>query len=64
MPPRWQQIRGHWLSARVFFAWWYGAVIAIPGAVDAGLSGLLGQEMDRGIFMMILVQPSPSWAGS
>ncbi|MDQ0664284.1 hypothetical protein QFZ35_002782 [Arthrobacter ulcerisalmonis] len=38
----------------VFFAWWYGAVIALPGAVDAGLSGLLGQEPDRGIFMMIL----------
>jgi hypothetical protein len=38
----------------VFFAWWYGMVIAIPGAVDAALSGLLGQETDRGIFMMIL----------
>jgi hypothetical protein len=38
----------------VFFAWWYGAVIAIPGAVDAGLSGLLVQETDRGIFMMFL----------
>ncbi|WP_406638237.1 hypothetical protein [Pseudarthrobacter quantipunctorum] len=38
----------------VFFAWWYGAVITIPGAVDAGLSGLLGQDPERGIFTMAL----------
>ncbi|WP_146069263.1 hypothetical protein [Arthrobacter sp. ZGTC412] len=37
----------------VFVAWWYGATLAIPGAVDAGLSGLLGQDPERGIFMMI-----------
>jgi hypothetical protein len=36
----------------VFFAWWYGAVIAIPGAVDVGFSGLLGQDPERGIFTM------------
>lgn len=38
----------------VFWAWWYGATLAIPGAVDAGLSGFLGQESDRGIFLTIL----------
>ena len=38
----------------VFFAWWYGAVIAIPGAVDAGLSGFLGQEPERGVITMAL----------
>lgn len=38
----------------VFFAWWYGMVIAIPGAVGAGPCGLLGREADRGIFMVIL----------
>lgn len=38
----------------VFFAWWYGAVIAIPGAVDAALAGLLGQDTERGIFAMAL----------
>ncbi|TLM73128.1 hypothetical protein [Pseudarthrobacter sp. NamB4] len=38
----------------VFFAWWFGAVIAIPGAVDAALSGLLGQDIERGIFAMAL----------
>jgi hypothetical protein len=38
----------------VFFAWWYGAVIAIPGAVDAALSGLLGQDPERGVITMAL----------
>ena len=38
----------------VFFAWWYGAVIAIPGTVDAALSGLLGQDPERGIVTMAL----------
>lgn len=38
----------------VFFAWWYGAVIAIPGATDAVLSGLLGQDPERGIVTMAL----------
>ncbi|WP_458781874.1 hypothetical protein [Arthrobacter sp. D3-16] len=35
----------------VFFAWWYGAVIAIPGTVDAALSG---QDPERGIVTMAL----------
>lgn len=38
----------------VFFAWWFGAAIAIPGAVDASLSGLLGQDTERGILAMAL----------
>lgn len=47
----------------VFFAWWYGAVIAIPGAVDAALSGLLGEDTDRGIMVMALgaVLSSVGW---
>lgn len=40
--------------AWVFFAWWYGTVIAVPGAVDAALSGLLGQDTERGIIAMAL----------
>lgn len=38
----------------VFWAWWYGMTLAITGWVDAGLSGLLGQNMDRGIFIVVL----------
>lgn len=42
--------RRSWL----FWAWWYGAVLAITGCVDAVLSGLVGQGTERGITMVVL----------
>ena len=38
----------------VFWAWWYGAVHFITGAADGTLSAILGQDPERGIFMMVL----------
>lgn len=38
----------------VFWAWWYPAVLAIAGAVHAGLATVLGQSTEIGITMAIL----------
>jgi hypothetical protein len=38
----------------VFWAWWYGAVLAISGAVQAGLAGILGQSAEHGVSLMVL----------
>ena len=38
----------------VFWAWWYGAVPAISGAVQAGLAGILGQSAELGIALMVM----------
>jgi hypothetical protein len=38
----------------VFFAWWYGAIIAIAGAVYAALSALVGQDSETGTVMFLL----------
>ena len=38
----------------VFSAWWYPAVLALAGALYAGLASMLGQSAETGIFMAIL----------
>lgn len=38
----------------IFWAWWYGVVMAITGSADAGFSALFGQDAERGIFMVVL----------
>jgi hypothetical protein len=38
----------------VFSAWWYPAVLAMAGAVHAGLATVLGQSAEIGIVMLIL----------
>jgi hypothetical protein len=38
----------------IFFAWWYGAVIAIVGAVYAALCAILAQDPETGTGMFIL----------
>lgn len=38
----------------MFSAWWYPAVLAVSGAVHAGLALFLGQSPELGIFMAIL----------
>lgn len=38
----------------VFSAWWYPAVLALAGAVHAGLASMLGQSAETGNFMVIL----------
>lgn len=38
----------------VFWAWWYGMVLAITGLADAALSLLVGQDPSRGIWMILL----------
>jgi hypothetical protein len=38
----------------VFWAWWYPAVLAMAGAVHAGLATVLGQSAEIGIVMAIL----------
>jgi hypothetical protein len=38
----------------VFSAWWYPAVLAMAGAVHAGLAASLGQSAEIGIVMAIL----------
>jgi hypothetical protein len=38
----------------IFFAWGYGAIIAIAGAVYAALSALVGQDPETGTIMFLL----------
>ena len=38
----------------VFFAWWYPAVLAVSGAVQAGLALAAGQSTETGIVLAIL----------
>ena len=38
----------------VFWAWWYGAVLAATGAVDAVLLAIFGQDPERGVTMVII----------
>lgn len=38
----------------VFWAWWYGAVFFITGAVDGTLSAIVGQDPERGLFMIVM----------
>ena len=38
----------------IFSAWWYPAVLAVSGAVHAGLTLFLGQSSETGIVMAIL----------
>lgn len=38
----------------IFSAWWYPAVLAVSGAVHAGLALFLGQSSETGIVMAIL----------
>jgi hypothetical protein len=38
----------------VFSAWWYPAVLAMAGAVHAGLAAIVGRSMEIGIVMAIL----------
>lgn len=38
----------------VFWAWWYGAVLAITGTADVTLSVFFGQTPDRGVLVLIL----------
>lgn len=49
--------------ACVFSAWWFGAIIAIPGVVDTALSWLLGQDTERGLTFVALgaVLSSMGW---
>lgn len=52
-----EQARAYGYAQRrswIFFAWWYGAVLAFSGMVDAALSALVGQDAERGIAMAIL----------
>ena len=48
----------------VFSAWWYPAVLAVSGAVYAGLAAVLGQSAELGIVMAILgvVFAALAWA--
>ncbi|WP_045730423.1 hypothetical protein [Pseudarthrobacter chlorophenolicus] len=41
----------------IFWAWFYGAALAITGAVDAMLSGLVGQDTSRGRETIFLGAP-------
>ncbi|MGX5717171.1 hypothetical protein [Arthrobacter sp. MAHUQ-56] len=41
----------------IFWAWWYGVALAITGAADAILSGLVGQDTSRGVGMVLLGAP-------
>ena len=41
----------------IFWAWWYGVVLAITGAAEAGLSILLGQDPSPGMYMALLGAP-------
>lgn len=41
----------------IFWAWWYGMAVAITGAADASLSGLVGQDTSRGGEMVLLGAP-------
>lgn len=38
----------------VFWAWWYPAVLAMAGAVNAGLATVIGRSAETGIVMAIL----------
>jgi len=38
----------------IFWAWWYGAVLAGTGAVDAVLLAIFGQNPERGVTMVII----------
>ncbi|MBP1135437.1 hypothetical protein JOE31_001669 [Arthrobacter sp. PvP023] len=38
----------------VFSAWWYPVVLAISGAVHAGVAAVLGQSLELGTVMVIL----------
>lgn len=40
--------------AWVFWAWWYGATMAIAGAVMAGLARLVGHSAELGITLLLL----------
>lgn len=41
----------------IFWAWWYGVALAITGAADAILSGLVGPDTSRGVEMILLGAP-------
>jgi len=38
----------------IFWAWWYGAVLAGTGAVDAVLLAIFGQNPERGVTMVFI----------
>lgn len=38
----------------IFWAWWYGAVLAATGLVDAALLAIFGQDPERGITMVAI----------